>query len=56
MEYKFTEIKEHPLRNCYMVIIKNSSIPPYFGTKAECLKARDFAERKAAEQFGSNNK
>jgi len=49
MEYKYTKMQKHPLRDCYMVWIPLSSIPPYFGTKKQCEKARKFAERKAIE-------
>ena len=49
MEYKYTKMQKHPLRDCYMVWIPLSSIPPYFGTKKQCEKARQFAEKKAIE-------
>lgn len=54
MEYKHTEIKKHPLRNCWMVWMPEiPHIPPYFGSKRECEKARKFAEIKAEEYLKS---
>jgi hypothetical protein len=50
MEYKHTIMKKHPLRNCWMVWMPEiPHIPPYFGSKRECEKARVHAEQKANE-------
>jgi len=50
MEFKHTEIKKHPLRNCWMLWMPDMPyIPPYFGSKKQCEKARVFAEKKADE-------
>ena len=50
MEYKYTKMKKHPLRDCWMVWTpKIPHIPPYFGSRAECEKARVSAERNAEE-------
>ena len=50
MEWKYTEIKKHPLRECWMLYVPDfPSIPPFFGTRKECDEARVFAERKASE-------
>lgn len=55
MEYKHTIMEKHPLRNCWMVWMPEiPHIPPYFGSKRECEKAREFAERKAEEYLQSN--
>ena len=53
-EYKHTEMKKHPLRNCCMVWMPEiPQIPPFFGSKKECEKARNVAERKAEEYLQS---
>lgn len=50
MDFKHTVMKKHPLRDCWMVLMPDiPCIPPYFGSKMECEKAREFAEKKAAE-------
>ncbi len=52
MEFIYTEMKKHPLRNCWMVFVpKLPFIPPYFGTEKECNAARLSAEKNAAEFF-----
>ena len=52
MEYIYTEMKRHPLRDCWMVFTpKLPFVPPFFGTKKECEKARKSAEQKAVEYF-----
>lgn len=49
-EYKHTEMKKHPLRNCWMVWMPEIPyIPPYIGSKREVEKARVHAEKKAEE-------
>ena len=50
-EITFTEIEKHPLRNCYMLFAKGISLPPYFGTKNECLKAQTYLEDKLHKEF-----
>lgn len=51
MEFVYTEIKKHPLRDCWMLFIPLLPfIPPFFGTKQECEDARMHAE-KNAEHF-----
>ena len=50
MTYKYTKMQKHPLRDCYMVWIPLiPRVPPYFGTKKQCVRARECAERKAIE-------
>lgn len=39
-------VQPHPLRDAYMVCHPFGYIPPYFGTKRECEKARNFLENK----------
>lgn len=57
MKYKHTEMKKHPLRDCWMVWIPEiPHIPPYFGSNRECEKARKFAERKAEEYLQSKKR
>jgi hypothetical protein len=54
MEYRYTIMKKHPARNCWMVFVpKAPYIPPYFGTKRECEKARECAEKNAEEYFNN---
>lgn len=33
-------IEKHPLRDCYMLWMQGTAIPPFFGTMQECKKAR----------------
>lgn len=50
MDYKHTKLERHPLRDCWMVVnVSLPFIPPFFGTKRECEKARIAAEKHAAE-------
>lgn len=48
MDYKHTKLERHPLRNCWMVVnVTFPWVPPYFGSKRECERARIHAERNA---------
>lgn len=55
--YKYTIIKPHPLQvNRWMVWIPILPfIPPFYGTKAECEKARKIAEKNAEKYINANN-
>ena len=54
MEFIYTKLEKHPLRNCWMVFIpKLPFIPPYFGTKKQCETARINAERNAIKHFAN---
>lgn len=52
-KFIYTIIKEHPLdRNKWMVFTPSLPfIPPYIGTKKECIKARENAENSAKKYF-----
>ena len=52
MEYVHTEMKEHPLRDCW--IPKLPFVPPLFGTKKELEDARVYAEQKAEDYLASH--
>lgn len=48
-------MQPHPLRNCWMVFMPEIPyVPPYFGSKKQCEKARVFAEKKADEYLKTN--
>lgn len=52
MEYKFTKIEKHPLKNSFVVYWTFfTCVPPYFGTKDQCIKAQKHMEAKAIEEF-----
>lgn len=54
MEIKYTEIYPHPLnKSKWCLIVKGTSIPPFIGSKKECIEAQKIAEKKAIELSGN---
>lgn len=50
MDFKYTTLTKHPLRDKWVVFVpKLPFIPPYIGSKKECEKARISAETNAAK-------
>ena len=50
-QIEFFKVERHPLNNSYMCYSDVLCIPPYFGTKLKCEKAKEHANNKANKEF-----